>query len=224
MATIFPTSDEFAALAATHGVVPVWTELEADAETPVTAFAKITSPDEPAFLFESAEQDEKSGRYSILGTGAEREFIARGDRFEIRRDGQTIRSGTAPDPLAELEREMSGLRAPAGSLHFPGGCVGYLSYDAIRYFEPTVPPPPHDELGLPDLYFFTTDRILVFYHLTRRLKIIVNAYPEADPRAAYDQACAKLRSLVAQLQQPAHLPPSPQDDAAIKEEIVSNTA
>jgi anthranilate synthase component 1 len=131
VATIFPTSDEFAALAATHGVVPVWTELEADAETPVTAFAKTTRPDEPAFLFESAEQDEKSGRYSILGTGAEREFIARGDRFEIRRDGQTIRSGTAPDPLAELEREMSGLRAPAGSLHFPGGCVGYLSYDAI---------------------------------------------------------------------------------------------
>jgi anthranilate synthase component 1 len=201
---IHPTFEEFAALAANHGVVPVWTELVSDAETPVTAFAKITG-DEPAFLFESAEQDEKSGRYSILGTGAEREFLARGDRFEIKRDGKVIRSGTAADPLAELEREMSGLRAPAGSLHFPGGCVGYLSYDAIRYFEPTVPPPPKDELGLPDLYFFTTDRILVFDHVTRRLKVIVNAYPENDPRAAYDGACAKLRAMLDTLAHPVTL-------------------
>jgi len=102
---IHPSFEEFTELAASHGVVPVWTELISDAETPVTAFAKITG-DEPAFLFESAEQDEKSGRYSILGTGAEREFIASGDKFEIKRGGKTIRSGTSADPLAELEREI----------------------------------------------------------------------------------------------------------------------
>ena len=219
---IHPTFDEFAALAADHGVVPVWIELVSDAETPVTAFAKFTG-DEPAFLFESAEQDEKSGRYSILGTGAEREFIARGDRFEIRRQGRVIRSGTAPDPLAELEREMSGLRAPSGSLHFPGGCVGYLSYDAIRYFEPTVPPPPKDELGLPDLYFFTTERILVFDHVTRRLKVIVNAYPEGDPRAAYDGACAKLRALLDALAQPVTLKNASPSTAPTPGEVASNT-
>jgi len=219
---LHPTLEEFAALAATHRVVPVWTELVADAETPVTAFAKITG-DEPAFLFESAEQDEKSGRYSILGTGAEREFFATGDRFEIRRNEKTIRSGTAADPLAELEREMSGLRAPAGSLHFPGGCVGYLSYDAIRYFEPTVPPPPKDELGLPDLYFFTTDRILVFDHVTRRLKVIVNAYPDADPRTAYDTAVAKLHDLVTRLAQPVTLKPAAPNTPATPGPVVSNT-
>jgi anthranilate synthase component 1 len=220
---IQPTYEEFASLTADHRVVPVWTELVSDAETPVTAFAKITG-DEPAFLFESAEQDEKSGRYSILGTGAEREFIARSDRFEIRRHGQVIRSGTAADPLAELEREMSGLRAPAGSLHFPGGCVGYLSYDAIRYFEPTVPPPPKDELGLPDLYFFTTDRILVFDHVTRRLKVIVNAYPDRNPRGAYDQACAKLQDLLAALGKPATLKNASPSTKPTAGEVTSNTA
>jgi len=220
---IHPSAEEFASLAAKHGVVPVWTEIETGNETPIAAFAKITG-DEAAFLFESAEQDQKSGRYSILGAGAEREFIARGDKFEIKRDGKVIRAGTAADPLAELEKEMSGLRAPQGSLHFPGGCVGYLSYDAIRYFEPTVSPPPKDELGLPDLYFFTTDRVLVFDHVARKLKVIVNAYPGSDSAAAYEPACAKLRSLIAQLQKPAHLPPSPPDGAAIKEDVVSNTA
>ena len=219
---IHPTFEEFAALAASHGMVPVWTELVSDTDTPVTAFAKITG-EEPAFLFESAEQDEKSGRYSILGAGAEREFVARGEKFEIKRDGKIVRSGTAADPLAELEREMSGLRAPEGSLHFPGGCVGYLSYDAIRYFEPTVPPPPKDELGLPDLYFFTTDRVLVFDHVTRRLKVIVNAYPGKDARAAYDRACAKLHDLLAALAKPVSLKNASPSTQPTADEVVSNT-
>jgi anthranilate synthase component 1 len=219
---IHPTFEEFAALAATHRVVPVWTELVSDTDTPVTAFAKITG-EEPAFLFESAEQDEKSGRYSILGAGAEREFIARGDKFEIKRDGKIVRSGTAADPLAELELEMSGLRAPEGSLHFPGGCVGYLSYDAIRYFEPTVPPPPKDELCLPDLYFFTTDRVLVFDHVTRRLKVIVNAYPGQDARAAYDHACAKLHDLLAALAKPVSLKNASPSTQPTADEVASNT-
>ena len=219
---IHPTFEEFARLAADHGVVPVWTELAVGEETPVTAFAKIAG-DEPAFLFESAEQDQESGRYSILGTGAEREFIARGNQFEIKRGGKTIRSGQATDPLAELEKEMSGLRAPAGSLHFPGGCVGYLSYDAVRYFEPTVSAPPKDELGLPDLYFFTTDRVLVFDHVTQKLKLIVNAYPGDNPAAAYDHACQGLAGLVEQLAKPAPLTPETTGDASEPGEVVSNT-
>jgi len=222
MSAIQPSENEFARLAAQHGVVPVWTEVAIGSETPVTAFAKIAG-DEPAFLFESAEQDQKSGRYSILGAGAEREFIARGPDFEIKRGGTVIRSGQAADPLAELEKEMSALRAPEGSLHFPGGCVGYLSYDAIRYFEPTVPPPPKDELGLPDLYFFTTDRVLVFDHVTQTLKVIVNAYPDGNPSAAYESACDKLRDLLATLENPVTLPPAPPDNATEKAEVVSNT-
>ena len=222
MTDIHPSAEEFVRLAAHHGVVPVWTEVATNAETPVTAFAKIAG-DEPAFLFESAEQDQKSGRYSILGSGAEREFIARGDQFEIKRDGESIRTGRAADPLAELEKEMSGLRAPAGSLHFPGGCVGYLSYDAVRYFEPTVSAPPKDELGLPDLYFFTTDRVLVFDHATQKLKLIVNAYPDGDPVAAYAKACGKLRGLAEQLATPADLTPETTGDASEPGEVVSNT-
>lgn len=219
---LHPSPEEFARLARSHGVVPVWTEMVADAETPVTAFAKIAG-EEPAFLFESAEQDDQSGRYSILGTGAEREFIARGKHFEIRRDGQVIRSGEAADPLAELEREMSGLQMPAEFAHFPGGCVGYLSYDAVRYFESTIAPPPKDELGVPDLYFFTTDRVLVFDHRTRRLKIIVNAYPGEDLTAARAAAAEKVLALTRQLGQPAVLPPIFTGASTTDSSITSNT-
>lgn len=202
---LHPSPQEFARLAADHRIVPVWTEIVADTETPVTAFAKIAG-DEPAFLFESAEQDERSGRYSILGTGAEREFIARGHSFEVRQNGRILRSGEANDPLRELEQEMSGLHAPTGCSHFPGGCVGYLAYDAVRYFEPSVPTPPKDELGVPDLYFFTTDRVLVFDHRTRRLQIMVTARPGTDPAAAYADAAKKIATLIKRLSQPGTEP------------------
>ena len=219
---LHPTPEEFARLAATHRVVPVWTEIVADTETPVTAFAKIAG-DEPAFLFESAEQDEQSGRYSILGAGAEREFIARDAHFEVRQNGKVIRSGEAADPLAELEREMSGFHAPAGMSHFPGGCVGYLGYDAVRYFEPTIPPAAKDELGIPDLYFFTTDRVLVFDHRTRRLQIMVTAYPGDDPAAAYRTAADKIALLARQLAQPSASPQIFTGAATGASEIASNT-
>jgi anthranilate synthase component 1 len=217
-----PDAREFARLAETFGVVPVWAELVADTETPVTAFAKIAG-DEPAFLFESAEQDEQGGRYSILGSGAEREFVAHGNRFEVRRGGGVIRSGESADPLAELEREMAGLRAPRTLPHFPGGCVGYLAYDAIRYFEPTVPPPPKDELGVPDMYFFTTERLLVFDHRTRRLKVVVNAYPGADPARAHEEARRKVGELLERLAAPATLPRLVVGTPTTPSEVTSNT-
>ena len=220
---VHPSAEEFAQLAVNHRVVPVWVEIVADTETPVTAFAKIAGRDEPAFLFESAEQDEKSGRYSILGAGAEREFIARGAHFEIRQNGSILRSGEAQDPLSELEREMAGLGAPKGFPHFPGGCVGYLSYDAVRYFEPTVPPAPKDELGVPDLYFFTTDRVLVFDHFTRRLMVMVNAYPGSDPAATYGAAREKIAAIIDQLALPTVLPPIFTGAPTTTSTVTSNT-
>lgn len=217
-----PSPQEFALLAKTYTVVPVWMEVVADTETPVTAFAKIAE-DGPAFLFESAEQDERSGRYSILGTGAEREFIARGREFEIRREGKVIRSGETVDPLRELEREMSGLRTPDGNAPFSGGCVGYLGYDAVRYFEPSVPPPPKDDLHVPDLYFFTTDCVLVFDHRTRRLQIMVTTYPQGDHEASYAMAREKIVALVRRLAKPSSEPAIFTDASGGKAEITSNT-
>ena len=134
-----------------------------------------------------------------------------------------LRSGQADDPLAELEWEMAGLSAPKVFPHFTGGCIGYLSYDSVRYFEPTVPPAPPDELGLPDLYFFTTERVLVFDHLTRRLMVMVNAYPGDEPQSAYDAARTKIASLLEHLAQPAVLPPIFTGLPTTPSEVASNT-
>ena len=86
-----------------------------------------------------------------------------------------------------------------------------------------MPPAPPDELGLPDLYFFTTERVLVFDHLTRRLMVMVNAYPGEEPQSAYDAARTKIASLLEQLAQPAVLPPIFTGLPTTPSEVASNT-
>ena len=66
MTLIKPSREEFAQLAAQHGVVPVWAELLADLETPVSVFAKLVGEGN-GFLFESVEHGERWSRFSFLG-------------------------------------------------------------------------------------------------------------------------------------------------------------
>jgi anthranilate synthase component 1 len=89
---------------------------------------------------------------------------------------------------------------------FAGGAVGYLSYDMVRFFEPTVTPSPPDDLDLPESLFLITETLLIFDHRTRRLRIVANALVENDPDAAYAAASEQIAKLVARLSQPTTLP------------------
>ncbi len=214
-----PSRAEFVALAAPGRVnlIPVSTELMADCDTPVAAFQKLLDEDaggeDCLFLLESAENSEQIGRYSFLGSRPAAIFEARGAQVTITEQNAVPREFTAAkgDPFAELERFLSRYRpAPAGPTHppFMGGAVGYLGYDAVRFFEGTVPPPPPDELGLPDMLYLVTDTLIVFDHRFRRLRVLVNVFTEGrDPGHAYDEARARLERLVRRLRTPSHLRP-----------------
>ncbi len=204
-----PSPEAFAALAAQGNVVPVYTELAADFETPLSAYLKLRDG-RHSFLFESAESTEKAGRWSIIGSNPRRVFEARGREITIRGDSGD-RTYTAPDDmLAALEREMAAYKPVThGKLPlFSGGMVGYLSYDAVRQFEPTLGPPPPDPLGIPDAMFLLADTLLVFDHRLRRLQVIANAFigESADAESAYARACAKIAAIVEILNRPLHVP------------------
>ena len=100
---------------------------------------------------------------------------------------------------------MAGFRAVnlPGLPPFSGGAVGYIGYDTVRYFEPTVGEPPPDQLGLPEMVFMVTDTFLVFDHRFRRLKIFANAFIDgAKVEEAYDLASEKIRQIVGKLEAP----------------------
>ena len=200
-----PDFPAFQSLAEKGSLVPVVAELTADYETPLSAFQKIHDG-RCAFLLESAELTQHSGRYSLLGSSPRIIFTARGKEIEIEERGQKRSFTTKTDPLTELEALMKPFRphdSPALPV-FHGVAVGYLAYDMVRFFEPTLPAPPKDELGLPDMVFMVTDTVLVFDHRTRRLSIIANVHTDehANLEKAYEWAKAQILDVMSKLERP----------------------
>ena len=204
-----PSLEAFTTFSRQGNVVPVFTQLAADFETPLSAYLKLRDS-KNSFLLESAEATDKGGRWSIVGSGPKRIFSAQGKDITIT-EGNKTRTLTAPDDvLAALEREMAPFKPVENPAlpPFSGGMVGYLSYDAVRQFEPTLGDSPPDTLGVPDALFMLADTLLVFDHRLRRVQIIANAFIEehASPEEAYLAAIGRIHSLVEILNRPLHVP------------------
>ena len=209
MIPLDPPRAAFLEKAATARVLPVSCEIVADSDTPVSAFAKLCG-EAPSFLLESAEQSDQVGRYSFLGFGAKATFTATGKNITICEGGANRSFEAARDPLDELEKWMAPYRVASDPAIAPflGGAVGYLGYDCIRWFEPTIAAPPKDELGIPDMFFMVTETVVVFDHRRRRIRIVVNAFPDKEnPAAAYDAACERIRSVLDSLAKPIAFEP-----------------
>jgi len=202
----YPSLEEVKKLGEKGNLVPVYYELMADLETPVSAYLKIARGSY-SFLLESVEGGERLGRYSFIGT--EPSFILK--------TGQQ----NPVDPLLLVEKEFSQFRLVpiTGLPRFHGGLVGYLGYEVARYFE-KLPSPDHDPLGLPESILMMVDTLLVFDHLTHKIKVASHAYLDGDIEASYRQATDKIDSLVARLRQPlpAETPPA----ATAKSAVSSN--
>lgn len=224
MIPLSPSRPAFAEQAAKANVVPVWTEIVADGETPVSAFAKIGG-EAPSFLLESAEQNDLVGRYSFLGAGSRLTISARDKTVTVMENGESRTYEAEGDPLAELQRIMSRYKpAEVDIPGFHGGVVGYLGYDCVRWFEPTIPAPPKDELGVPDMFFQLATAVVIFDHRKRRIRIVANAFIEkGDIQAAYDEAVREIEGILERLRRPVVFPPIFTGDDPPRGEASSNT-
>ncbi len=187
-----PTHDEFVTLARDHTVVPVWREVLADLETPVSAFVKLVG-DEDGFLLESVEHGQHWGRFSFVGRDPALTVIGRGSTVEYLGDGVDVTGLPTEDgTLAALRALLERYRAPRlGDLPpFHGGVVGYLGYDVVREIE-RLPDVPDDDLGMPDALLSLTGHVTAFDHFRQRLYLIENVF--LDPAGGRTQAEAEYR-------------------------------
>jgi anthranilate synthase component 1 len=210
---IHPTRDAFASLAAQGNVIPVTTDLMADFETPVSAYAKLRAAG-PSFLLESVEGGENLSRYSFIGCRPRKVLACGPETTLVREPGRPDRTVPTPaDPLQLIEEELRGFRPVTlpGLPRFTGGAVGFIGYEYVTRIEPTVPAAARDELGLPMLYFMLADSLLIFDRAKQTLRLCVNAHVRnpAEAGAAYDAAVAELKELHALLRQPRALAPAP---------------
>jgi anthranilate synthase component 1 len=212
---IHPTREEFDRLASQGNVIPVYTDLMADFETPVSAYAKLKDAG-PSYLLESVEGGENLSRYSFIGCRPRKVFVCGSQTTEIRAPGKPTQTvPTPPDPLKLIEEEMRAHRPVAlpGLPRFTGGAVGFIAYEYVTRIEPSVPAVPKDELGVPLLYFLLSDSLLIFDRAKQTLRLCVNAHVTADPGSAYAAAVAELHELYAILRHPSTLAPAPLVDA-----------
>lgn len=199
---ITPSLDEFRKLAHDNALVPVYKEILADLETPVTAYLKVARNASYAFLLESVEKADTIGQYSFIGANPSIVFRAKGTEGVIIRNGEEERF-TSENTLDELRKHMARYQpAPVPGLPaFHGGAVGYISYDQVRHFE-TLPDANPDTLDLPDLYFMITDTLLVFDHVNNKIKIVSNAHVTDHPDAVYNEALRKIHEIEQRLRGP----------------------
>jgi anthranilate synthase component 1 len=208
---IHPTREAFLGLADQGNVIPVYADLMADFETPVSAYAKLKETG-PSYLLESVEGGEHLSRYSFIGCRPRKVFVCGPKTTEIRTPGQPVQTIPSPaDPLTLIEAEMKGYRAVTlpGLPRFTGGAVGFVGYEYAARIEPTVKTAAQDELGLPLLYFMLSDSLLIFDRAKQTLRLCVNAHIQGNAGAAYDAAVAELRELYAILRHPRELAPAP---------------
>ncbi len=188
--SVKPTREHFVELAATYSVVPVWREVMADLETPVSTFAKLVG-NGYGFLLETVEHG-RWGRYSFVGLDPVCEYVksdAASPTIEVR-GAQPCAVPTDQGMLAVLDSLLEHLQSPADTelppLH--GGVVGYLGYDVVREIE-QLPDIPRDDTGHPAAVMAVIGRIAAFDHWRQRLYLIDNVvvgYPRGAAGAADD--------------------------------------
>jgi len=202
-----PTLGEFTELAKNGNLVPVFAEVIADNETPVSAFKKLNSGGY-SFLFESTEKNDVSGRFSFVGIDPRIIIKAYGRHLHIVESGIERRveiTGDAFDALHQLMKRYRFVSRP-DLPRFSGGAVGFVGYEAIHFFEPKVPLAERDELQLPEMVFMITNSLLVFDHRLRTLKIIANAFLEdGPPDKVYARATESIESIMQKLANSADL-------------------
>lgn len=186
----------------------------ADLETPIGAFLRLDDGG-PAYLLESVEGGERTGRYSFLGVGPRRLLEVRDGQARVQTRPVTVReyapdlpfeTSEAPDPLDAIRAFLPKRRVqPAeGMPRFTGGAVGALAYDAVSTFEPRVPLPDHDPVGVPTAAFIETDLVLVFDHLTHTLSAIASLHTETpDFEGRYRIAEAAIFEALERTQRPS---------------------
>ena len=205
-----PSREDFVAAAARGNLIPVYRELLADGDTPVSAYAALGAA-EHSFLLESVVGGATWAAYSFVGVAPR--AVVRWNAGTARVTWFDVDGGAPPreaswqtaDPTAALAEVLGELRPVdvPGLPRFWGGAVGWIAYDCVRAFE-ELPARARPGLDVPALCMVITDTLLVFDNLRQTLKVVATPYVARPERAelAYDRACARIDAIVAKLRAP----------------------
>lgn len=221
MVTYSPSLEEVRELAAHGNMIPIFRELPADLETPVSVYLKLCNGG-PSFLLESVEKGEQLGRYSFLGVHPPMTLCSQGNQLVLGAADGTVLERHEGDPFATVRCLLANhhpVEVP-GLPPFSGGAVGYFGYDTVRFIE-RLPETAQRQLCIPDMLLLFSDNLVVFDHLKHKLLVIANmrvgkpSSPDGssfrsadDMQVAYADAIARIDTIIAALRKPLVPPQS----------------
>lgn len=204
---VVPDKPEFLKRTAGGKRMPIYRDLLADMETPLSAYWKLAHDQTYSFLLESVTGGEQVSRYSLLGIKPKKVLRTKNQGFSIEqssnRQSGNLKEGQ--DPLHLLADQLGSQELvdvpdlPA----FIGGAVGMMAYDLVRFFE-QIPDTTIDDLNVDDLAMMLTDTVVVFDHAKNIIRVIAIA-----DENGYDEAEAEIEKIIQTLRGPLPNLPDP---------------
>ena len=190
---IMPTLTEVKKIAAAgkYDVLPVSTEILSDFITPIEAMRILKNVSTHCYMLESAQANEKWGRYTFLGFDPKLEITCRSGEMKIG-DLQVH----TDDPSAYIRQILADYKGPRFDYlpSFTGGLVGYFSYDYLGYSEPAVRCDVDDTENFKDVDLMLFDKVIVFDNMKQKIILIANMSLD-NPEIGYNKAVMDLKQL-----------------------------
>lgn len=194
---ILPPLETVKDIAATqqYDVLPLSCEILSDFITPIEAMRILKNVSTHCYMLESAQADDRWGRYTFLGFDPKLEITCIDGKMKA--GGLTVRTD---DPSQYLRELLSSYRSPRFDYlpSFTGGLVGYFSYDYLKYSEPSVRCGEQDEDSFKDVDLMLFDKVIAFDHVRQKIVLIVNM-ALSDVEVGYNKAKLELEQLVSLL-------------------------
>lgn len=204
---VFPGKSRFREYAGLHNIVPVYTEVSTDMDTPVSIYYKLVG-DNHGYILESADSSKNFGRFSFIGTDPLAIATAYAGGVEIQSGGET--QFIEGKPVEAFQQYLSSFSAPVLTElpQLSGGAVGYFAYESVATWERVR------GLKLPEnailAEFMLCRVLLIMDHLTHTTKLayLVRVTEQDNADELYQAALAQLKLLAGRLSQP--LRPEPE--------------
>lgn len=193
-------------------VFPIWHEIFADLETPVSAYHKVCDSKKYSYLLESVEGSENVGRYSFIGIDPL--YILKSDT-DSSKIVNTINNAVvmeSDDPYELLDRFLKKYKFEDFGLNYSAGAIGYFGYDTVRYIEPILKKQ-YEKIeecsSFPDAYFMIAGTVIVFDHVKHKMYLINNVFADKNSNIEdlYQKSIEKFTEIIDKLSKAHNLKP-----------------
>ncbi len=193
MTNIRPAREEVLeyARSADYRRLPVSMEILADRYTPIGILQKLKNVSDHCYLLESAEAQEKWGRYTFLGYDPTMEITCQNGHMKV---GALSLETDHPGKI--IRQILQEYKAPRFDYlpSFAGGLVGYFAYDYLKYSEPSLHLDAEDTENFKDVDLMLFDKVIAFDNLRQKIILIVNI-DLSEAETSYRMAVRQLQEM-----------------------------